>query len=173
MKCQVRPRREKYDRRSKSEECTRRIQCNGETICNRSGWSWWVCRRGLVWQWPNRRPSGELRSLSSPAIRNEFRRRLNVSVAKHRGRQLTSRTKERLQRSLRSSALSIIWYSPPAIACICTASHLRISNRPDAPWSCAIGPHSPRSNTEAHIYARRGLSCSQPESPASARKKDG
>jgi hypothetical protein len=62
--------------------CTRRIQCNGETICNSSGWSWWVGRRGLVLQWPNRRPRKEPRSLSSLAMRTEFRRPLSVSVAK-------------------------------------------------------------------------------------------
>ena len=33
--------------------------------------------------------------------------------------------------------------------------------------------HSPRSNTEAPIFARKALSCSQPESLASARKRDG
>src|SRR5260370_40121325 len=173
MKGEVRQRREKYDRRGKSEECTRRTQCNGETICNRSGWSWWVGRRGLVWQWPNRRPRKEPRSLSSPAMRNEFRRPLSVSVAKHRGRRSTSRTKEPLQLSLRNLAVSVLWDSPPAIVCICATLLRRISNRPDAPLSCAIGPHSPQSSTEAHISARRFLSYSQPELPASARKKDG
>jgi len=62
---------------------------------------------------------------------------------------------------------------PPAIACICATLLPRISNRPDAPLSCAIGPHSPQSSTEAHKSARGVLSCSQPGSPASARKKDG
>jgi NAD(P)-dependent dehydrogenase (short-subunit alcohol dehydrogenase family) len=60
-----------------------------------------------------------------------------------------------------------------ATACICTTLPLRISNRPDAPLSCVIGRHSPRSNTEAPIFARRALSCSQQESLASARKRDG
>ena len=46
-------------------------------------------------------------------------------------------------------------------------------NRPDALLSCVIGQHSPRSNTEAPIFARKALSCSQPESLASARKRDG
>jgi len=46
-------------------------------------------------------------------------------------------------------------------------------NRPDAPLSCVIGQHSPRSNTEAPIFARKALSCSQQESLASARKRDG
>src|SRR5260370_38032598 len=173
MKSQVRPRREKYDRRSKSEEWTRRIQCSGETIWNSSGWSWWVGRRGLVWQWPNRRPRKEPRSLSSPAMRNEFRRPLSVSVAKHRGRRSTSRTKEALQLSLRNLAVSIIWYSPPEIVCICANLLRPISNRPDAPLRCAIWPHSPESSTEDHLSARRVLSFSQPELPASARKKDG
>jgi len=49
----------------------------------------------------------------------------------------------------------------------------RISHRPDTPLSCVIGPHSPRSNTEAPIFAKEALSCSQPESLASARKRDG
>ena len=60
-----------------------------------------------------------------------------------------------------------------ATACICTTLPLRISNRPDAPLSCVIGRYSPRSNTEAPIFARRALSCSQQESLASARKRDG
>src|SRR2546430_2257385 len=76
-------------------------------------------------------------------------------------------------RSFPSLALSIIWYSPRATACICTTLPLRISNRPDAPLSCVIGQHSPRSNTEAPIFARKALSCSQQESLASARKRDG
>ena len=60
-----------------------------------------------------------------------------------------------------------------ATACICTTLPLRIYNRPDAPLSRVIGWYSPRSNTEAPIFARRALSCSQQESLASARKRDG
>ena len=37
---------------------------------------------------------------------------------KARGRRRTSQTKKPLQPSLPSLAVSIIWYSPPAIACI-------------------------------------------------------
>ena len=59
-----------------------------------------------------------------------------------------------------------------ATACICTTLPLRISNRPDAPLSCVIGQHSPRSNTQAPIFARKALSCSQQESLASAPKRD-
>jgi len=66
---------------------------------------------GIGWQCPNRRPRKEPKSLSSPAMRNEFRKPLSVSLAKHRGRRSTSRTKEPLQPSLRSLAVSIIWYS--------------------------------------------------------------
>src|SRR5260370_31329929 len=83
-----------------------------------------------------------------------------------------SRTNEPLQPSLPSSVLSIIWYSLRATACTCTTLPLRISNRPDAPLSCVIGQHSPRSNTEAPIFAREALSCSQQRSVASARKRD-
>ena len=72
-----------------------------------------------------------------------------------------------------SSVLSIIWYSPRATAFICTILPLRISNRPDTPLNSVIGQHSPRSNTEAPIFARKALSCSQPESLASVRKRDG
>ena len=75
--------------------------------------------------------------------------------------------------SFPSLALSIIWFSPRATACICTTLPLRISNRPDRLLSCVIGQHSLRSNTEAPIFARKALSCSQPESLDSARKRDG
>src|SRR4029077_16708201 len=148
-------------------------QWEQEAVCRTNGGSWWVGRQGLVWQWLNKRPRKEPRSLLSPAMRNEFRKPLSVSVAKQRGRRSTSQTKEPWQPSLRSLAVSIIWYSPPATACICTTLLRPIFNRPDTPLNCVIGPHSPQSSTEAHISARRVLSSSQPESPGSARKKDG
>src|SRR4029077_4008026 len=157
----------------KSEECTRRIQCNGETVCNTSGWLWWVGRRGLVWQSPSRRPPREPRSLSPPAVRNEFRKPLNASVEKRRGKRLKRRTNGLWNPSSQSLVRSITWFLLPAILSICASWLAQISNRPGAPLSCAIGRRSPRSNTEAHIFERRALSCSQPESPASARKRDG
>src|SRR5882724_11056346 len=122
---------------------------------------------------PSRRHRRERVLLSLPVVRKEFRRQLNRLVEKRRGRQSMSRTNVPLQPSFPSLALSIIWYSPRATACICTTLPLRISNRPDAPLSCVIGQHSPRSNTEAPIFARKALSCSQQESLASARKRDG
>src|SRR6266478_6046526 len=142
-------------------------------VCKICGWLCSAVRRELVWRSPSRRPRRERVLLSLPAVRKEFRRQLNPLVKKRRGRQLTSRTNEPLQPSFPSLALSIIWSSPRAIACICTTLPLLISNRPDAPLSCVIGQHSPRSNTEAPIFARKALSCSQPESLASARKRDG
>ena len=69
--------------------------------------------------------------------------------------------------------LVFTWYSPRAIACICTTWPLRISNRPDMPLSCVIVQRSPRSNTEAHIFARAAQSCSQRESLAGAHTRDG
>src|SRR5207247_4849689 len=130
-------------------------------------------RRELVWRSPSRRHRRERALLSLPVVRNEFRKPLNQSAEKRTAKRLTSRTNEPLQPSFPSLALSIIWYSPRAITCICTTLPLRISNRPDAPLSCVIGQHSPRSNTEAPIFARKALSYSQQESLASARKRDG
>src|SRR6202140_5753977 len=150
-----------------------RIQCNGETVFKISGWLCWAVRLELVWRSPSRRRCRELALSSPPVVRNEFRKPLNQSAERRRGKRLTSRTNEPLQPSFPSLALSIIWYSPRATACICTTLPLRISNRPDTLLSCAIGQHSLRSNTEAPIFARRVLSCSQQESLASARKRDG
>src|SRR5260370_41755855 len=144
-----------------------------ETICKISEWLCWAVRRELVWRSPSRRHRRERALLSLPVARNEFRRQLNPLVEKLRGRQLMSRTNEPLQLSFPSLALSIIWYSPRATASICTTLPPRISNRPDTPLSCVIGEHSPPSNTEAPIFARKALSCSQQESLASARKRDG
>src|SRR5882724_4125222 len=151
----------------------RRIQCNGETVCNTSGWLCSAVRRELVWQWPSRQRRRERALLSLPVVRKEFRKPLNQSAGKRRAKRLTSRTNEPLQPSFPSWALSIIWYSPRATACICTTLPLRISNRPDTLLSCVIGQHSLRSNTEAPRFARKVLSCSQQESLASARKRDG
>src|ERR1700751_4521887 len=86
----------------------RRIQCNGETVCKRSGWLCWAVRRGLVWQWPSRQRRREGASLSRPVVRNEFRKPLNQSAERRRARRLTSRTNEPLQRSFPSLVLSII-----------------------------------------------------------------
>src|SRR5882672_2391316 len=139
------------------------FQCS-ETVCKTSGWLCWAVRRELVWRSPSRRHRRERALLSFPVARKEFRRLLNPSAEKRRGRQLMSLTSEPLQPSFPSLALSIIWSSPRATACICTTLPLRISNRPDAPLSCVIGRHSPQSNTEAHIFARKDLSCSRQES---------
>src|ERR1700677_2229870 len=151
----------------------RRIQCNGETVCKISGWLCWAVRQGLVWQWPSRQRRRERASLSPRVVRSEFRKQLHPSVETHRGRQLTSRTNEPLPPSFRSLAFSIIWYSRRESACICTTLPPRISNRPDTPLSCVIGRRSPRSNTEAPKFASKALSCSQPESLAGARERDG
>src|SRR6266404_6996832 len=142
-------------------------------VCKISGWLCSAVRRELVWRSPSRRHRWERALLSLPVVQKEFRRQLKPLVKKRRGRRLTSRTNELLQRSFPSLALSITWYSPRATACICTTLPLRISNRLDTPLSCVIGQRSPRSNTEAPIFARKAPLCSQQGSLASARKRDG
>src|SRR5260221_11068940 len=75
--------------------------------------------------------------------------------------------------SLRSSARSITSYSRLAMSSVCTTLQPQISNRREEPLSCAIGQRWPLSNTEARVFERVALSCSQPELPDNDHIRDG
>src|SRR5215475_12275218 len=109
-------------------ECQSAVRKKGEsqwvheTECKIREWLSWVGRRELDSQSRSWRHPREPRPLSPQATRNEFRKQLNPSAEKHRGRRWMSRRNGMSRLSLPSLGFSITWYLPLAIACICATS---------------------------------------------------
>src|SRR5882757_10135264 len=170
----IRIRESRHLRPCRQKGCTRRrVQWNKETAYITSEWSSWEVPPESVWRSRRKRHHKGPSSLSPQATRNEFRTPSRSWKETHRATHSICRMNQPSKTSLRSLAHSITWFSPLAIASICTTLPPQISNRPDAPLTCVIGLYWLRLNTEAVIFARAALSCSPPELRGSARKNDG